>query len=1494
MELPDYEKTRAILAATDDQQVLRLVRIMDPVFRRPRFRPSPEAAARADEIMAAGRDLFPTPFARQFATWSDDLAVELDEALAAWRGAAAGDPRRSAAERRVRLRFRSAALQIETCWRQIVHFLPFIFIAALRRVDDDVLRGDVAKEVARALRNYNAFYVQYSIERQREAVQYLLLASLLKLFRQLTQRKAVGTDFLFEPLMASDHPSFSDVFPERFDAGMLFLQEVRNRLTHGGLVDRLPAEAIGPVGDLIAWVFLDVIDVLSGPCRAFALNFVTTSKVGAAEVDVQTLDFSGVDGPREARYRISTEWQLEEYALLPYRMYLVARDKAVGQDRAALLAPRDYLDLTPFLIADRLRARQAEPDPLRLDDQLLFVLQQYLEPVRQLLFADLGGSGDRLRPADTRDTEADGLLRQMGDFRNRYRGLIDQVSLRDQKRLNRGQVQAALWRISRDHLATLLDVDRYDANGAVTAQTAGSAIRTVYVEELFVPPQESRDVAAFLSSGKQALLLVGELGAGKSNLLVHHFLARLQGGDPAVFLSGRRFDLSSFSAALLSKVVARISDAWTSLESLGDFLEENDEILTVFVDALNEYSGPNGPRALLESLVTETGSVGLRRCKIVASIRNETWTQYCAYRGQDAPLDPALFAAPDGRPLRLGRFAAPEALYAAYQRYYRLRPASLAALSPRLQALLDRPFMMAMIAETYANPASPPAGAGEAEREIPADLDYFSLFGRLTERKAADAQVLVPAEDVADRAALPEAIEDFCALLAGMLFERLMSDDRHLGSSRDALPIDSINKRAELEPFVQNRHALSVLEAVLQIGLLERIVVPLRNRDGKLVPSAAFKFFHDQYTQYCLAAAYQRKILGWLDDERLADGASLDALVARIDGILGRAVTAPVLAGALDHWLQKNLANFHDGRVEPVLPLLDRFVAHGSPALRHEAVAMLANMVLRGALPARQVWRAVFQAGSPALRLAAVDSFIAFWPQLPPLALQSFIDCCDPRRDTEVIDRLGDVFALHVAVAPAAVIGFLDKAVIPLSFASIGEPMRIRRQSRFALQFAVFSLFSCFDRPDAMQAVRLFVRAKYRSVLDLVDENAGGFVLGRLARRTVRQLLFRLFDSLGVAWWNKFIAAMEPSGNDKFFVEHDGVVQHALLARFLPYVVDLHNGRTESLSLLPGSAFRELALRMLDFRPASVIGYNATIALPAILMRQDWSVTRSLVLELIGRRTSSAVFHGQLLLSNLAFSDRRFARPALELMRDEIIPALLPADDLERDWSMSFCIASLDVENLWPAFEGLLQVFFAHFDRRGDAAACRAFGDHLYKVCFCSDPMLGRGVIALMLRDRARFLGPLWRDCTMKVLAALQTRNPASLYAVLAAEGADESLAREAASAYETPEIVKQCRLFPFQVDVNRFVAWIFVAEPRLRHAVIKYFIGSLAAGELVADFPRGVRQTLVALLNVFFGDHPESAPSGPLSVDEIAAAVAAARGRGSAATTLTPPPSPA
>ena len=1493
MDIPDFERTRAMLLETEDTEVVRLVRVLDPVFRRNRFRPSADTPARERDLIATAGALFPTPFARRFGDWTD-LDLELVDALQAWSGMAEGDERRDAAESRLRLRFRAASAQIEICWKQIVHFLPFILIAALRRFDDDMLRRDAVRELARVLRNYSAFYLRYETERQKEASQYYLLVALLKLFRQLSQQGDLDDEFLFAPLMEKRRGGFGGLFPERFDAGMLLLHEVRNRLTHGGLADRLPVDAILPVGGLIKWCFLDIIACLAVPCRAFAVTYVAESRTSAADTEVLTLDFSGRSGPSEARYRISKEPQLEDFAFLPYRIYLAARDKRMGTGTGEMLAPRDYLDLTPFLIADRLKRGAARPDGQPADrQQLLFALQQHMEPLRRLLFSELGGRGDRPRPSDASDTEADVLLRQMGDFKSRVSQLTAQVMLSDQHRLSVANIRAQLWHVSREHLATLMEIDRYDEAGKRQDETPGSELRPIYNADLFVEPEAGATVATFLASDRRALLLVGDSGAGKSSLLVHHYLARLQAGHLAVFLAGRRLDAPVLGETLVSKLVRQVSGSWKTLYDLNEALEENDEQLTIFIDAVNEYSGAQGPRALLESVIAAVaGEPSLRRCKLTLTVRSETWTQYRASIGRDRPLDRTLFFTADGDAVRLGRFedlGQRRRLYAAYQRHYGLRPASFDALPEAVRALIAQPFMMAMVAETYANRGAPEDGA--LPREVPPDLDYFALFERLTERKARDAQILVPVSSPVDHAAMPEAIEAFCELLAEMIFERLTASGPQLASGRDALPIDSVNKRPELEPFVQNRHAISVLEAVLQVGLLERIGIPQRNRDGKLVTSTAFAFFHDQYTQFWLAAAYQQRILGWLDQERLADRAKLGELVAGIDRIVARAVDAPVLAGALDHWFQKNLKNFHDGRLDPVVPLLDALATHESAALHHQAVALVTDLILRGALGPAEAYGPIFRTGKRELRLALVSGFVDFWPRLQPAALSAFIDACDPDRDGEILDRLGDVFVLHLLLDPALVTGYLGQAIRPLSLASVIEPQRIWRQSRFALQFTIFGVMTSFDRPAAVEALRELFRSKYRLVLDLLDESGRGSRLGRVAKGTVRQILYRIFDSFGVAQWNKFIVEMEESGNDRFFVEVDGIVQHDLLAAFLPYVIDLHNGELERLSLAEGSPFRDLAMRMLAFRPTSIIGYNALLTLPSLLLREDWSVTRSLVGELIDRRDPSSIYFGTLLLANLSYSDASLTLPALELMRDRVIPQLL-AEEAACDWSICFCIAVLDVERLWPVFEGLLRQFFEHFDRRADAAACTAFGDHLYKVCYCHDIELGRRLIALMLADRPRFLGPLWRGCTMKVLAAMLTRSPATLRAALAAEGLDESLAREARAA-QSAEIRKQSRLFPFQADVNRFVAWLFVAEPRLRHAVVKHFIGSLALGQGVADFPPGVRQTVVAVINVFFGDHPEAAPQGRLSLDEIAAAVAASRGRRRRGRRVTLPPTP-
>src|SRR5581483_9338054 len=86
------------------------------------------------------------------------------------------------------------------------------------------------------------------------------------------------------------------------------------------------------------------------------------------------------------------------------------------------------------------------------------------------------------------------------------------------------------------------------------------------------------------------------------------------------------------------------------------------------------------------------------------------------------------------------------ALYAAYQRYFDLRPRRYEELDRSVQALLRLPFVMALLAQTYGRRPDDAAG-GAAPGMIPRSLDYLQLFGLLTARKASDAQRLLAPTD---------------------------------------------------------------------------------------------------------------------------------------------------------------------------------------------------------------------------------------------------------------------------------------------------------------------------------------------------------------------------------------------------------------------------------------------------------------------------------------------------------------------------------------------------------------------------------------------------------------------------------------------------------------------------------------------------------------------------------------------------------------------------
>jgi hypothetical protein len=241
----DLAATARALERSGDAEVARLARTLRSVAG-PRYRPREQTAARREELERAVRAEFPTPFAARFASYvvadaATASAIERYQALTPDSPAAG----RKLIESEVSRTFNSSFNELWGCWRQIVRFVPFVLLAALQRIDDGLLHDHAGQELKRALLDYRRAYAVENSERRVEAFQRDLLVSLLRVFRKLETEGALPADFIFAPLLGSER-SFSELFPERFDAALLFLQQVRNRIQHGEIGDRYP-ELVEPL-----------------------------------------------------------------------------------------------------------------------------------------------------------------------------------------------------------------------------------------------------------------------------------------------------------------------------------------------------------------------------------------------------------------------------------------------------------------------------------------------------------------------------------------------------------------------------------------------------------------------------------------------------------------------------------------------------------------------------------------------------------------------------------------------------------------------------------------------------------------------------------------------------------------------------------------------------------------------------------------------------------------------------------------------------------------------------------------------------------------------------------------------------------------------------------------------------------------------------------------------------------------------------------------------
>jgi serine/threonine protein kinase len=1068
------------------------------------------------------------------------------------------------------------------------------------------------------------------------------------------------------------------------------------------------------------------------------------------------------------------------------------------------------------------------------------------------------------------------------------------------KRIPEFTVRLKTWEISRDHLSSILSIDEYDEHGTRISQDHGR--RSSFDEELFVPPPEKEMLVTFLGLGgatgpaaQTGLVLLGSAGAGKSNLLASTFLEDRSSGNPSIFLAGRLLDTPNVEEYVSTQMARLVSPDW-NLNSLCEYVRKSGKWLTLYIDAANEYCGPGGVFTLLDSIrmlvnrrdVTST-------LHVVVSCRAETWRLYEDEKGIKLFDSGRLFG---DTPLVLHSFddqAQARLLFEKYSKFYALQPSSYAELSPAVIDLVRSPLMMSVVAETYSNQQVDPT----VSKRIPADVDYYNVFRRLTRRKKEDARRLLSRNDPR-REYLDEAIDGALQLFSRLLLSCLTTVSE-AGSGRpsskgaavgDALSSATLTRTEEFleywNPPRGQDNAISTFQAIVQVGLINAISLTEYGSHDVPQRRTAYKFFHDQYTQYWLSQIYQTETLGKLDG-RLANEQSLGQLADHVSTLIRQGIQVPVISGAIDHWLYRNMVTWHGQPLETggpvdirlVMPLLNQLAVSPSPVVDQYVSSFLTSLALRDIVTSEQLFEDVFREGNEKLRASLAGYFMECWPGASPDLLSTFLSHCEVENDAEVLKRLGGVFAYHFNRAPLAVVGYLDQALKPvdtlaraLAFVFEQSPVRLgwrkeyAPQMAFLITFGTLSALANFHSEIHMSEMRAFMRRKYPWLLDVILNQPNRI---KLQEETFRLGVYRRLEREGITQWDQVIGAQ---GNDTFFVEDNGVVQRDELYNYYKYLVATHNGDLEELDLAFGSEFRRATVAMMTYRAASAIGYIATVSLAMRLIR-DSNRLEEVVTEIATGR--AGVHFGALLLVDISYMDPALSHRAVDLFVKRIVPKAMDGF-YPFDRAILDCvgIAAVDAGANWGVCEIAIRHVLDHMGSVLSPSALNDLGGELAKVSYFDDINAGRYVIELLLRNNY-LKDPLWRPCVMKILAGMQLRNPGLLRSILEHHGEDDRTHKEV-RLHASDDLKDYCDKFFYMVSWNRLIAEAIVENATLRYFLIKILMAGLAQSNSVTEYTREFRRFVIEIIRAYWGEAQDPKRYYRLTIEEALAETVAKR----------------
>jgi hypothetical protein len=1465
----DFLAAVDVLAGSRDVEVVKFAEEVRRLYPRSSGVPN---AVDVEDLATSVAALFPTPFARTFEVWRTNPRAELlrvdtadEELLASKLNSFFGD--------------------LWSCWLQIVHFLPFVLMAPLTRLSDE-LQKKAGKKLAQAFVDYDAYYrLAYAAKEtdrnKFERLQCDLLEHLIDLCSDLASSPPLPTPFFFNALLAESN-DFRAIFPNRFTAHLRLLQSARNRVFHGRIASR-PAAIAQAVYDVVEPAFLDSVSIMVPLAGAYGLYCVE-------EIDqtANTLSFSGAT-VRPASFNIADggAGRASNDAFLPRHIYVIDRRRELARDPgASALEPQDYTDLTPFIV-----------EKGRLDDSTIarerriYALDEYRSADRSpfISFADLASHALQRLPVSDAPTEYErrelsDLLEEIDRFTAVVEKLDDYIRIRRKSGTDFPAVRQSAWKISKRQLQSIVDVQTVAYDGGNVPATGDVALCS-YDPELYVAPREAADIAAFFASTKRGILLVGGSGFGKTTLLASTFLERLQAGDIALFLSGRWLSKVSL-AEILVDATSTMGQNWTPVD-LDSFVRDENAVrrsepkprpptqVSIFIDAVNEYTVGTGAPGLLEEIIDFVNDGGqkqfqkkLQNVRIVASCRSETWA---GFRGSPQSLldTDAFYCTADGDPVTVGGFddeRTRQALYQKYQLRYGLSNSPYDKLPPPVSDLFRSPLMLGLVAETYGTTVR-----GEMGQKIPRNLNYYAVFSDLRRRKIADCQFLVP--NKARRETIAVELEECLAAFSSVLYARMTAAK----NPRDYVGVEQ-TARKPMTKFSADRRdrQVTAFRALREVGIIASKGVSETDEYGDEREGRAFAFFHDRYAEYELARVYQAAVLGPLTQGANREASAVEKLAQSIERLVSLATGFPVLSGALEHWFQMNL-RVNKGNVSVLIPLCDRLSRSESGSVRSRNSEILTGFALRGSVPARELYKIAFASGGRSLSIDLATTLGEAWPGITGDVAREFIEACDPERDELALETFADVFAEHANCERkdtdgGSAVAFVAQ-VCPSLAGFVGlvvrDRNRLKSYVKFMLRFCLMTIVTCAERPWIVSELRDFLVDRFRVITGFIVGKQAGNPIVDVPKDKLRDILREQFERILFGVWEDGISC--DGVNDTFFVDDgSGVVQRDIMLEYIPFMCAVHNRDFRTLSLADDSPFMKLTIKMLGYRRLSILGF-AAYASVTIAIGDDHEALRRIVLELVTQDGSEA---GRFVAINIveAYTEvyPSFAREALAIATNEMLPTVL--DDVADLPHFIVCAAGAVETNIpenWQYLVPILDAAFAHVAARADRDEMLRFGKELRCMTFFGDSRIGTRFVDYLLGAGYLSEDSEWRPAALEICAGMLAGHRADLLNLFAQYGIPDATLFEA-EALRNQAVLDQQRTFGSRARWNLFFVRALAYNTKLRYLLIKYMFCSVALGNSVTEWAKQMGTFMIEAIRAYTADDDDPQQYARLSIDDV------------------------